>query len=172
MPLQHRVPAWIVQLRALRTSGFHCGLLSAGDHARRISEANLPEPYTRWLADHGRGLAPPRIGGAMQVIAASGAVVTDEQCPGHPLRGPARADDRRDSDTRPATLCAWRPSGAGLRAAPDLFAGTLDTISAILREYKCPEDTAGQAFKSTEYGSGEVSQGVPEQHYATTHISW
>ncbi|WP_203416607.1 amidase [Paracoccus sp. MKU1] len=39
--------------------------------------ADLLEPYTRWLADHGCGLAPPRIGEAMQVIAASGAALTD-----------------------------------------------------------------------------------------------
>ncbi|WP_199261161.1 amidase [Paracoccus binzhouensis] len=39
--------------------------------------ADLLEPYTRWLADHGRSLALPRIGEAMQVIAASGAVLTD-----------------------------------------------------------------------------------------------
>lgn len=39
--------------------------------------ADLLEPYTRWLADHGRDLAPPRIGEAMPVIAASGAALTD-----------------------------------------------------------------------------------------------
>ncbi|MDP0926570.1 amidase [Paracoccus onubensis] len=37
---------------------------------------DLPEPYTRWLADHGRGLPPSRIGAAMQEITVSGAVLT------------------------------------------------------------------------------------------------
>ncbi len=59
-------------LMAVTTAGM-IEMLAPG----REGAAGLLEPYTRWLADHGRGLAPPRIGEAMQVIAASGAALTD-----------------------------------------------------------------------------------------------
>lgn len=58
-------------LMAVTTAGM-IDMLAPG----REDAADLLEPYTRWLADHGRGLAPPRIGEAMQVIAAAGAALT------------------------------------------------------------------------------------------------